>query len=641
MLKYLFRVLLLFLPLGTFFVAANTPPVSAYSYLPETSMVRLSPSAKYISFRYVKNDDNFILVKDLKTGKVVGGINIGELNPKNAYFIDDNQILLVASEYRSIYGFEGRENISTAFIYNIKNKELRQLLIPGYGIYPGQTGLGRLIGISPDKAYAYMPAYVGERHETPRFDLLKVNLNQKRMPRRHAGGTRDTIDFFINDKGEPLARERFNQKRNLHIIEAMHDGRWISIFELETQYRTHSFVGLTKDYQSLVFIAGHQDNSAYYTMSLKDGTISTPYFAKKGRTITRVLTDLKRVVYGVEYGGLKPSYEFFDKKISQTIAGLQAEFQSNSVYLTDYSQDWSKLIFYLEGNEFAGDYILISGKQAVHLSASRPKIPSQLINPVSIGEYKAADGLTIPALITEPVKKSDKKYPLIVLPHGGPETNDKFGFDDIAQFLASRGYLVIQPQFRGSTGFGARFINLGYGEWGRKMQSDLNDAIPYAVDHFNADANKVCIMGWSYGGYAALSAAAFNSGLYKCAISINGVSDLTAMLAYEEDKHGEDHEITEYWQQAIQNDRYSEDDLDQLSPINFVADINIPVLLFHGEDDTVVPFEQSEDIYDELEDMDKTVEFIELEDEGHSILNNNASRYVVLKKVESFLQAHL
>lgn len=137
------------------------------------------------------------------------------------------------------------------------------------------------------------------------------------------------------------------------------------------------------------------------------------------------------------------------------------------------------------------------------------------------------------------------------MPHGGPESYDEITFNWMAQYFASRGFLVVQPQFRGADGFGGDFILKGRGEWGRKMQHDLTDAVQTLIKLDYVDANKICIVGASYGGYAALAGATFTPKLYQCAVSINGVADVKQMLEDEEHDYGEDHWLLSYWQKNI------------------------------------------------------------------------------------------
>lgn len=227
-----------------------------------------------------------------------------------------------------------------------------------------------------------------------------------------------------------------------------------------------------------------------------------------------------------------------------------------------------------------------------------------------------------------------------MLPHGGPESYDEYGFNWLAQYFASRGFVVIQPQFRGSYGFGLQHLLAGRGQWGKKMQDDLTDGVNYFAPKGLIDAERVCIVGMSYGGYAALAGAAFTPDVYKCAVSINGVRDLESMIDNEKNQYGRNHWVVSYWQAVIDKEKLGDDFLELISPINYVDKIKMPILLIHGENDLIVSLEQSEEMYDELSGEDKIVTFIELEDEGHH-LQSNESRLQTLKAIDTFIHKHI
>jgi dipeptidyl aminopeptidase/acylaminoacyl peptidase len=196
---------------------------------------------------------------------------------------------------------------------------------------------------------------------------------------------------------------------------------------------------------------------------------------------------------------------------------------------------------------------------------------------------------------------------------------------------------VIQPQFRGSKGFGSEHLLKGRGEWGRKMQDDLTDAVQDLTENGMIDKNRICIVGASYGGYAALAGATFTPDLYKCVVSINGVSNVEQMLETERSDYGSDHWVVSYWQDVISKGDVREDHLEQISPINYVSSVKAPILLIHGERDKTVPLEQSEDMYDELKDAHKNVTFIEL-DKGDHQLSQAKNRMRALKAIDKFIK---
>lgn len=621
-----------------FDVTAQPISVEAYGKLPSKSLMAVSPSGKRLAYRDKSDDRDVAIVLDITSGKFLGGINVSTVNPSKIYFIDDNVLIFVASKNKQIRGFIGRHEISAAFAYRLDSKKMHQLLIQGYGIYSGQSQLGSILGISPDKKYVYMPAYADEAN----YNLYRVRLDKKARPRIHQKGFGDTIDFFMDDDGEVIVRERFDNFKNLHRVQSKVSGEWQTIFTQETEYRTKSFVGLTPDKQSVVMLATEKSTGrwAYYTMSLTDGKITGPLFSHTDKDVEKVLTDLKRVVHGVKYSGFTPSYEFFDTKLNARMRGIKKAIPNNNFTITDYTPSWEQILFYMDGEQSSGDYVMYNNGGMNFITSARPDIPPEAVNSVQEYSFKARDGLTIPTILTIPIGKKVENLPAIMMPHGGPESYDNMGFDYLSQYFANQGYLVIQPQFRGSSGFGSKHLWAGRGQWGRKMQDDLTDAVLNLAEAGKINKDKVCIVGASYGGYAALAGAVFTPDLYKCVVSINGVSDVEAMLKQEKRDYGSDHWVVAYWEDVIANGEVEEDHLEQISPINHVKNIKAPVLLIHGQYDKVVPDDQSEEMVDEMEDEDKQVTYVELE-KGDHYLSKAKNRMKAMRAIDSFIKKHI
>jgi dipeptidyl aminopeptidase/acylaminoacyl peptidase len=217
------------------------------------------------------------------------------------------------------------------------------------------------------------------------------------------------------------------------------------------------------------------------------------------------------------------------------------------------------------------------------------------------------------------------------MPHGGPWARDSESWDWWAQFLADRGYAVVQPNYRGSSGFGTAFEEAGYGEMGLKMQDDLNDALAHLAREGIADPKRVCIVGGSYGGYAAMRAAHRDPGLYRCAVSYAGVSDLEALRRYDKRFLGGGYVTDRFKTQAP--------DLEAVSPLTHAADVGIPVLLVHGKADKRVPVRQSRAFHERLQQAGKDVTYIE-QPLGDHHLTREADRLQFLEAMEAFLARH-
>ena len=565
--------------------STNTPlPLNAYSALQSKSMLTVSPNGNMVAYRMTDKKQDLFVIVDIVKGKMISALNIADIQPEEAYFINNEQLIFVASRHQRIAGYDGKHNVNTAFVYTIANKKLKTLLRPGHGVATGQTSLGEVVGISPDGEWIYMPAYVGKRGSVLKYNLMAVNLKKPgKKPRRHFKGTADTINYFIKPNSDKvLARERYNNEEDLHTIEVLEDEIWRTVYKETTAYRTKAFTGVTADGKSLVMINNNTTTgSAYYLLSLTDGQLSDPLFIKEGFDIESTLSDINKVVYGIQYAGFKPSYAFFDDNLKKKLAVVKQELPNSYIRIADYTNNWKKVIFYVEGDGLTGDYLFLENGQLGHVAAARSHIAWEAVNNVVEFSFKARDGLTIPTLLTIPNSaiNSKEKLPAIMLPHGGPESYDENRFDWLSQYFASRGFLVIQPQFRGSEGFGIEHTLKGRGEWGKKMQDDLTDAINKLSVMGEIDPARVCIVGSSYGGYAALAGAAFSPKLYQCAIAINGVSDIDFMMKNDRENYGKDHWVISYWDDVLKKNKLSNDYLESISPINFVDKVTIPVLL--------------------------------------------------------------
>lgn len=267
------------------------------------------------------------------------------------------------------------------------------------------------------------------------------------------------------------------------------------------------------------------------------------------------------------------------------------------------------------------------------------KLPREYLAPMQAIRYKSSDGLEIPAYLTLPKGVPAKNLPLIMVPHGGPWARDLWGYDPFAQFLANRGYAVLQPNFRGSTGYGKKFLNAGNKEWGQKMQDDITWGVKHLVAQGIADPKRVGIMGGSYGGYATLAGVAFTPDIYAAAVSIVGPSNLITLME----------SIPPYWEpirkmfyERMGDPRTPEGkaQLERQSPLNSAGKIKTPLLVAQGANDPRVNKAESDQIVIALRDRGFPVEYLVAPDEGHGFARpvNNMAMFAAAEK---FLAKHL
>lgn len=308
----------------------------------------------------------------------------------------------------------------------------------------------------------------------------------------------------------------------------------------------------------------------------------------------------------------------------------------------DWSNDRNIVMIEVFGPKSGDAFYVIDRKAraAGLLSQRYARLAPGDLGTVQTLTYKAADGTDIPAYLTLPPGGTPQNLPLIALPHGGPAAHDSPGFDWWAQALASRGYAVLQPQFRGSTGFGTPYRTAGYAQWGRKMQSDVSDGVRHLAAQGTIDAKRVCIVGGSYGGYAALAGVTLEQGVYRCASSIAGVSGLRQMLQSETRERGNSQNPTvRYWWRFMGADSVNDTGIDKYSPARLAAKVSVPLQLIHGKDDLVVPMNQSSAMVSAMEKAGKPAEMVVLPSEDHW-LSRPATRIAMLEALTAFLQKH-
>lgn len=321
-------------------------------------------------------------------------------------------------------------------------------------------------------------------------------------------------------------------------------------------------------------------------------------------------------VRGIFYDDDKPGVAWLDPELKKLQARLDRAVPDHLNRVISASDDRMQLIVWSASADDPGIYYAYNRKTG-HMDAFAEiygSLSGKLLARMEPVRYKARDGLELRAYLTMPSGRGVTNLPMVVMPHGGPFARDSWGYDPWVQYLASRGYVVLQPNFRGSTGFGTDFVAKGIGQWGRGMQDDIDDGVKWLVATGKVDPKRVCIMGASFGGYAAMWAAVRNPEIYRCAISFAGVSDVASMLRYDRSAMS----ATRYfrdWRARVQGDRNFE--LDRISPIKLAEKMTVPILLAHGEKDDNVPPYQSRRLHEALAKLNRPHEYISYPKEGH------------------------
>ncbi|MCX7513486.1 alpha/beta hydrolase family protein [Frateuria hangzhouensis] len=317
---------------------------------------------------------------------------------------------------------------------------------------------------------------------------------------------------------------------------------------------------------------------------------------------------------------------------------LAMKFPGQYVHFIDYSEDGGQLLFSVSGDRNPGEFFLIDTHtfKVRGLFKAAPWIdPSKMAERRPL-RFKASDGTELEAILTLPPGRGETNLPMVLLPHGGPiGVSDDWFYDGDAQFLANRGYLVLQVNYRGSGGRGSDFKVAGYLKWGTRIQQDLIDGVKWAIDQHYADASRVCVYGGSFGGYSAMMTVIRAPGMFKCAVGYAGVYDLKMMYKKGDIRSRESGRS--YLTTVIgRNDA----ELDANSPDKLAGQITVPVLLIHGEDDERAPFAQAKAMRAALDAAHKPYEWMSKPDEGHGFYDEQ-NRVDLYNALQAFLEKHI
>ena len=442
-----------------------------------------------------------------------------------------------------------------------------------------------------------------------------------------------------------LARVDYSEVRNTWSVFSYENGRGKRIFvERDADIPPYWVLGLSADKRSLLVVSSPPSGDVVQRLSLSDGSLSDVVLYKENSSMkTRLRGADDSVVASVSNFDIEGAqYTFFDKELESTFRRIQSRLGGARIRPVSWSTDRNRIVVYTEGGFTAGAYYVYDGvRDAVLISIpARSNVPAETVAEVFKVEYKARDGLAIEGIVTVPPGAEMKNLPIVVFPHGGPASADNVSWDWVAQYFANKGYGVFQPNFRGSSGYGYEFENAGYGEWGRgAMQHDITDGVKLLVNAGIADPDRLCIAGMSYGGYAALAGGAFTPDLYKCVVAVAPVSDLQRMIRDERKTVGRNSWVVSYWRDLTKGEG-ADRRLSDISPSKFADQFKAPVLLLHGDDDTVVPITQSRIMNSALKGAGKTVEFITLKDEDHW-LSREQTRIQALQEMGRFIDTHI
>jgi dienelactone hydrolase len=635
-------------------VSAQTPGVGSFAG-ERAQLVAISPSGNLVAIVVSTGGRKGALKIARLTDSGLQDaniINLGEVPVGDVAFkSDDRLIVTVYQEDVDISGFrrkdgEGRPQFDRPVVISMPpSGEGGLVLLPDSG--PGAEVHALL---PDDPEHVILETY---NVNNAALDLVKVNIltgesEVVEMGRgTWSGASRNrhytyTVGWETTPAGQTYLRFDYDEASKVRTVYGrVQGGDWVRLrkYAIVDGQQPVQFNGLASPTSVYVVDRAGGDKKAIWEYDLRTGQpIRAVMAPPQGEALGTRLDPYTGALNGMTYitnGVIKTS--FTNKALASAQAALDEAFSDQPIrWIADYSRDRGMIIVRTEGPSQPPSWHLLDVRRMeLATLATTPGLPSNVLGPVETIIYPSSDGRQIVAYLTLPPGGVRKGLPVVVMPHGGPEAQDTLTFEGWRQYLATQGYAVFQPQFRGSDGFGLAHEVAGHGTWGTLVQDDVRFGVAKLVADGIADPSRMCIFGWSYGGYMALAGATLSPDLYRCAIAGAGVADVNAMLAWERQTAGGDSETYQYWAARMGDVEVRK----ASSPANFAADVKIPVLLIHGEDDGIVPIEQSEIMEAALKKAGKEVTFLRYKRQQHSFRFGEESE--ALTKIAEFLAKYL
>ncbi len=620
--------------------AEAPPPLSLYGSLPGVERAAMSASGARVAIIGLVGEKRTLVVLD-EAKKPLKAWDLGDAKVRGLYWAGDDRVLLYKSDTTNLgAGFTtNRAELFSMLVIPVGTEkpwivfDHNERITGGVrGFYGIQQRNGRYYGyfggITLEGDFRSNP-YL--RTTDPMlYEVDLVTGKTLEIARRYEGdGFRD---WLIGNDGKVRAWLDYEARSGKWEVKGVKGQR---IAQGVNRLGQVNLVGLGST-PGTIILSEEPDGQEVRWLEISEGG-GEPKEIMVGESVDLAFFDENtRQFVGWQEEGDRPAYRFTDAFRQKVANATVKAFPGLSVHIHGWNDAFDKLLVMTEG---VGDpqtwwRVDIRTGAAGELGVSYP-MDAGSVGPMQMVHYKAGDGLDIAGVLTLPPGREAKNLAVIVLPHGGPTSRDYPEFDWWAQALASRGYAVLQPNFRGSDGYGADFRRAGNRQWGRKMQSDISDGLAYLAAQGIADPKRACIVGASYGGYAALAGVTLQQGLYRCAVAVAGVSDVAKMVATDLRESAYDKTM----KAALAEEVGAKTDLKAISPVAFAARADAPILLIHGKDDLVVPFDQSKAMEAALRAAGKPVELVVLPDEDH-YLSRSATRLAMLEALMRFVTTH-
>ncbi len=618
--------------------ATAAPAIEAYGQLPALDLVRLSPSGNRIAFVAVDGETRKLFIRkvggDAMMVETVGTAKIRDIEwaGEDYAIVLGTVTLKVGDGLVDKWSRSSREEIPLILIVDIAQGKVTPMFDHDrLEMYMGEAiPLGaRLID---GRWYEFIYTY----NTRMGYCIYRVDLQTGAYTR--LGDYEGTsYDYLIGPNGEVVARGRYDEDTHTWNLFVGGKGRQ-AVVQQKSELNLISLEGQGRSPGTAIVEETGEIKDTVSEYSIAEKSVPTALF--EGLDVDQLLRDPQsHLLVGAELSRGQ-GVVILDANVQRRFDAVRRAFPGLQVKLISFASGFGKLVIFTDGGDDPGTYWLVdmTTGHAQDLMAAYPSIDAKDVGPTRMFSYNASDGMALEGVLTLPPGSQGKDMPLVVIPHGGPiDVYDWLGFDYWAQAFASRGYAVFQPNYRGSGGYGAPLRQAGFGQWGKKMLTDMSDGVQALAAAHIVDPKRVCIVGASYGGYAAQASVTILNGFYRCAASVSGISDVGATMSYE----GGD--------SATSGGRYSQKKFGasfpgassnaDISPLRHADTADAPILLVHGKDDTRVPFVHSVSMNAALQKAGKTVSFVPLEGEDH-FWSHEATRVKILQETVGFVEKY-
>lgn len=612
--------ILIAMPTGA--VAGDLAPPEAYSTISEIRNVSISPSGNFVAYQHIENAKNQILVLDMSSGNLVFHTRLEKKSYLHSIqFVNDEYVVISYHTPRP----GPRAGPRTGFL-DLKEATVQRNFISRAPL--------EIVGVAPELAAIYV--------SWDRGSLVKYFVENGQHSPSLASGSSDTVDWYISNDREPLVREDFDPNKDRHVIYAYRNAEASILVDESFPSRDINVVALAPQQDKLIYFTRlpNFDRMTYHMMSLTDGSRSDPVFSQY---IGRVLVDSGKTAFGFERDEFPAyEYEFLNKKAESYFRSIEKSLPGMQVRLIASTDDFQHMVVRVNKNWGTAHYLFFSKgtPKPIVIGEEDSRVSAAQAMPRKMLEFSASDGRAIRAYLTLPTGMSAADgAPLIVLSNGSQYAYQSRLFQWLAQYLASRGFAVVQPVFRDGD-YSWDFMPKSDLSWGGKFESDIDDTVQHLVDQGVANPARICIVGFDIGGYAALAATARSPESYRCVASIGGLTELQDVVRRARRQQGRYPQFLRYVEARFGIAANDKTLIDDKSPITHVDLDFPPVLLMYFKRGDFMLKDQAKDMRRALKRKGRDVTLLEIP--GYDFLHSEReARPKVLKAVSDFIEEHL